>query len=91
MKSLITLLTAISIPFALTNRVDALEAYTTDLGEQSAIQAPAEVAAKSAENGTGYEDARSASYAIPAFAIGTIAIVGIIAVAVQNANSGHTH
>lgn len=38
-----------------------------------------------------YEDVRSVSYAMPAFAIGTIAIVAIIAVAVQNANSGHKH
>ncbi len=42
-------------------------------------------------SGEGFEEARFNTYAIPAFALGTIAVVAIIAVAVQNANSGHGH
>ncbi|MFA6914954.1 MAG: hypothetical protein WC222_01030 [Parachlamydiales bacterium] len=38
-----------------------------------------------------YEDCRRAPCITPAIALGAVALVAIIAVAVQNSNSGHSH
>lgn len=166
MKNLVALLTAMTLPFALTTRMEALEAYTKGQDEQSEIQAKAlgedppfpkkkghkpaqgqtapanskpaqtnsssgqteetnakqapsneQASATTSNAGTEpntpayagtepntpadagqpadtascctYEDVRSNTYAMPAFAIGSIAVIAIIAVSVQNANSGH--
>jgi len=41
--------------------------------------------------GCGYEECRRASCLAPAIALGTIALVAIIAIAVQKSHSGHGH
>lgn len=41
--------------------------------------------------GCGYEECRRASCLAPAIALGTIALVAIIAIAVQKSHSGHSH
>ena len=41
--------------------------------------------------GCGYEECRRASCLAPAIALGTIALVAIIAIAVQKSHNGHGH
>lgn len=41
--------------------------------------------------GCGYEECRRASCLAPAIALGTIALVAIIAIAVQKSHGGHHH
>lgn len=41
--------------------------------------------------GCGYEDCKSAPCLTPAIALGAIALVAIIAVAIQNSDKGHCH
>lgn len=41
--------------------------------------------------GCGYEECRTSPCLTPAIALGTIALVAIIAVAVQNTHHGHCH
>lgn len=45
----------------------------------------------SATGGYGYQESRQSGYLAPAIALGTIALVAIIAVALQDSHGGHGH
>ena len=53
--------------------------------------APAQADCYDTVGGCGYEECRRASCLAPAIALGTIALVAIIAIAVQKSHSGHGH